>query len=102
MVGKTALERANGRQGARNNVALFETNERLPRRRVEPPETALLYSVADIARMARVGKASVIRLCLNGLMPEWLEIGGHKYWARANAVEAVAQASRRVPRQNAA
>ena len=55
------------------------------------PDTAVLYSVDDIARMARVGKATVIRLCLSGRMPEWLEVDGRKYWDRDGADEAIAR-----------
>ena len=67
-----------------------------------PPETGLLYAVDDIARMARVTKAVVVRLCLEGLMPGWVEVDGRRYWRRTSAVEAVAQASRVHPRQDAA
>lgn len=57
------------------------------------PDTGVLYSVDDIARMARVSKVVVVRLCLCGGMPRWLEIEGKRYWGRAGAVEAVAQIS---------
>ena len=57
------------------------------------PDTGVLYSVDDIARMARVTNVVVVRLCLCGSMPQWLEIDGKRYWSRAGAVEAVARIS---------
>jgi len=56
------------------------------------PETGLLYSVDDIARVAHVPKALVVRLCLDGRMPPWQEIDGRRYWDRAGAVDAIAEA----------
>ncbi|MFH1730751.1 MAG: hypothetical protein ABIF82_03750 [Planctomycetota bacterium] len=54
-----------------------------------PPDTALLYSVSDIALLAQVGKAFVVRLCLAGQMPDWIEIDGRRYWDRRAAIHAV-------------
>ena len=59
-----------------------------------PPDTGLLYSVDDIALLARVSKVAVVRLCLAGLMPEWREIDGRRYWDRAAAAAAVARLAR--------
>lgn len=53
------------------------------------PDTALLYSVSDIALLAQVGKAFVVRLCLAGHMPDWIEIDGRRYWGRRAAIHAV-------------
>jgi len=49
------------------------------------PETALLYSVDDVARMARVTRVAVVRLCLSGQMPPWKYIDGRRYWDRTGA-----------------
>jgi len=54
------------------------------------PDTALLYSVDDVATLARVSKVVVIKLCLAGVMPQWVEIDGKRYWDRPAAVEALA------------
>jgi hypothetical protein len=54
------------------------------------PDTGLLYSVDDLARLARVPKVVITRLCHSGEMPPWREIDGRKYWNRARAVEALA------------
>jgi len=63
-----------------------EGNPRAPQ---ELPDTALLYSVGDIALLAQVGKAFVVRLCLAGHMPDWIEIDGRRYWGRRAAIHAV-------------
>ena len=60
----------------------------------ERPDTGLLYSVDDVAALARVSKVLVVRLCLTGGMPEWREIEGRRYWTRLAAGKAVAQAIR--------
>ena len=67
--------------------------DRGPRAPSPRPDTGVLYSVDDIARTARVTKVVVVRLCLRGSMPPWLEIEGKRYWGRADAVEAVARIS---------
>jgi len=55
------------------------------------PDTGLLYSVADVARTARVSRVTVVRLCLNGDLPPWQEIDGRRYWDRQGAAEVVAR-----------
>jgi len=57
---------------------------------VSPPDTAVLYSVEDVAMRADVEKAAVVRLCLAGVMPPWMVVQGRRYWNRAGAKEAVA------------
>lgn len=59
---------------------------------VRCPETGLLYSVDDIARIARAPKALIVRLCLEGRMPPWQEVEGRRYWDRVGAVDAIAEA----------
>ncbi|MFO7898243.1 MAG: hypothetical protein R6V58_04185 [Planctomycetota bacterium] len=61
------------------------------------PDTAVLYGVADVARLARVPRAVVVRLCHAGDMPEWIELDGRRYWRPAEAVEAVIRASKERP-----
>ena len=43
------------------------------RERAACPDSGLLYSVDDVARLARVAKPTVIRLCLEGLLLQVLE-----------------------------
>ncbi len=62
------------------------------RSEIRCPETGLLYSVDDVARIARVPKALVVRLCLEGRMPPWREVEGRRYWDRVGAVDAIAEA----------
>ncbi|MFW6108064.1 MAG: helix-turn-helix domain-containing protein [bacterium] len=62
-----------------------------------PPDTAVLYDVADVARLARVPRATVARLCHAGEMPDWIELDGRRYWRYAEAVEAVIRASKERP-----
>lgn len=77
---------------------------RAPERNSRPhngaPDTALLYSVSDIAMLAQVGKAFVVRLCLAGHMPDWIVIDGRRYWARRDAIRAVTHC-RRAAREQA-
>lgn len=54
------------------------------------PETAVLYSVDDLATLAWVSKVTVVRLCLAGALPDWTEVDGRRYWDHAAAREAVA------------
>jgi len=63
------------------------------------PDTALLYSVSDIALLAQVGKAFVVRLCLAGDMPGWTEIDGRRYWRRRAAIHAVTHCRRAARKQ---
>jgi len=79
----------------------MERENRRPRRRAAP-DTGLLYSVDDIARMAGVPRVTVIRLCLDGDMPEWLESEGRRYWGRAALAKAVRRARQAAPTQHAA
>ncbi len=69
-------------------------------------DTALLYSVHDVAVLAQVSKAVVVKLCLAGEMPDWIEVEGRRYWPRAAAVDAVAEAiyaaAREKPRRKSA
>jgi len=58
------------------------------------PDTGLLYSVDDVARLARVDRVVVVRLCLAKLMPAWIDVDGKRYWDRVSAVEAVALCAR--------
>jgi len=41
--------------------------------------------------LAQVGKALVVRLCLAGEMPGWLDVDGRRYWDRRAAIRAVAR-----------
>lgn len=66
------------------------------------PDTALLYSVDDIAAMARVSRVFVVRLCLAGEMPRWLDIDGRRYWDRGSMLAAVRIARDTAHRQSAA
>ena len=61
---------------------------------LDRPDTALLYSVDDIATLGRVSKVVVIKLCLEGVMPQWIEIDRKRYWDRPAAIEALALAVR--------
>ncbi len=65
------------------------------------PETGLLYSVDDIARIARAPKALIVRLCLEGRMPPWQEVEGRRYWDRVGAVDAIAAALAAEPKRAA-
>ena len=65
------------------------------------PETGLLYSVDDIARIARVPKTLIVRLCLEGRMPRWREVEGRRYWDRVGAVDAIAEALAARPKRAA-
>ncbi len=65
-----------------------------PSRPKERPDTALLYSVDDLAALARVNKVVIVRLCLAGVMPKWIEVEGRRYWPRPAAIEAVILARR--------
>ena len=76
--------------------------ENRPSRQAAAPDTGLLYSVGDIARMARVPKVTVIRLCLSGDMPEWVESEGRRYWDRAAVAEVVRRVRQAAPTQHAA
>ena len=58
------------------------------------PDTALLYSVDDLAALARVNRVVVIRLCLAGVLPRWREIDGRRYWDHATATEAISTLAR--------
>ena len=59
----------------------------------EPPDTAVLYDVGDVARLARVPRATVARLCHAGEMPDWIELDGRRYWRPPDAIKAVIRAS---------
>ena len=48
----------------------------------EPPDTAVLYDVGDVAR-----------LCHAGEMPDWIELDGRRYWRPPDAIKAVIRAS---------
>jgi|GEM_PF-3850651 len=77
-----------------NDDGLPDEPAECPARHAPPPDTGLLYSVDDIANLARVRKVLVVRLCLAGHMPEWNEIQGRRYWDRRGAIDAVATAIR--------
>ena len=55
------------------------------------PDTALLYSVADIAMLAQVSKVFVVRLCLAGQMPRGIDVDGSRQWPRRAAIRAVSR-----------
>lgn len=66
-----------------------------------PPDTVVLYGMADIAMRAWVPVSRVSQLVREGKMPPHWLIQGRKYWTRASLAEAVA-AARDGPDQNAA
>jgi hypothetical protein len=53
------------------------------------PDTGVLYSVSDLARLAGVPRVTIIRRCRAGRMPPWRIIEGRRYWDRVGAVEAL-------------
>ena len=65
-----------------------------------PPDTALLYSVDDIALLAQVGRVFVVRLCLADELPGWISVHGRRYWDRRSAKAAVSRC-RKIARERA-
>ncbi len=55
------------------------------------PDTAVLYSVDDIALLARVSRVFVVRLCLAGELPGCVSVDGRRYWPRRDAIKAVSR-----------
>ena len=52
-------------------------------------QTGILYSMDDLATLAQVDRVMVARLCHEGLMPQWVEVDGRRYWDKESAREAV-------------
>ena len=63
------------------------------------PDTALLYSVADIAMLAQVSRVFVVRLCLAGELPHWIDVDGGRYWHRRAAIRAVSRCRKEARRR---
>ena len=55
----------------------------------EPPDTAVLYSMHDVADIAGVSRVAISRLCREGNMPPWRVVHGQKCWDQAHVMEAV-------------
>ena len=66
------------------------------------PDTAVLYSVDDIALLARVSRVFVVRLCLAGELPGCMSVDGRRYWPRRDAIKAVSRCRKALRAQSPA
>lgn len=68
----------------------------------QPPDSAFLYSVDDIASLARVTKARIFKYVAEGGQPQPIVFDGRKYWTRPQLIELIQALGNSAPPRKAA